>query len=181
MINNDNFATAGFKTFGDLGGLNSTGKAYDRLEIDWDFCPFPALPTHTVSTGATGYMVYNRTANPDTAAAFALFFLTPEGQRAYHGQVGGNVPLLISLSTEEFWQGKGTEWTDKNYSAFVVYPDLTLPASVDVQAPGEIAELFNGENMKKALSQILSGKADANSVFSKIQTQANEKWSTISD
>ena len=85
----------------------------------------------------------------------------------------------MSLSNEQFWQGKGTVWTDKNYSAFVSYPDLTRPASVDVQAPGEIAELFNGEHMKTALSQILSGKADAYTVFNKIQTTANEKWATM--
>lgn len=181
LLNNDNFSTACFKTFGDLSGLNSVGNAYDRLEVEWNFCPFPALPTHTVSTGATGYMVYNRTDNPDTAAAFALYFLTPEGQRAYHSQAGGNVPLLMSLSEDPFWMGKGTVWTDKNYSAFVSYPELTRPASVDVQAPGEIAELFNGENMKKALSQILSGKADVYTVFSKIQTTANEKWALIYD
>jgi len=180
-INNDNFSTACFKTFGDLSGLNQVGNAYDRLQIDWDFCPFPALPTHTVSTGATGYMVYNRTTNPDTAAAFALFFLTQSGQRAYHSQAGGNVPLLMSLSEETFWQGKGTVWTDKNYSAFVRYSEETRPASVDVQAPGEIAELFNAENMKNALSQILSGKADAYTVFLKIQTTANEKWQTLYD
>ena len=179
LISNDNFSTACFKTFGDLSGLNSVGNAYDRLNVAWDFCPFPALPTHTVSTGATGYMVYNRTDNPDTAAAFALFFLTPDGQRAYHSQAGGNVPLLKSLSEETFWKGKGTVWTDKNYGAFVSYPELTRPASVDVQAPGEIAALFNGEHMKEALSKILSGKADANTVFSKIQTEANEKWSLI--
>ena len=87
--------------------------------------------------------------------------------------------MLESLSEESFWQGKGTSWTDKNYSAFVSYPDLTQPASVDAQAPGEISEIFNSENMKKALSQILSGKQDANSVFAKMQTEANEKWALL--
>ena len=87
----------------------------------------------------------------------------------------------MSLSEETFWQGKGTVWTDKNYSAFVRYSEETRPASVDVQAPGEIAELFNAENMKNALSQILSGKADAYTVFLKIQTTANEKWQTLYD
>ncbi len=181
LISNDNFSTACFKTFGDLSGLNSVGNAYDRLEIDWDFCPFPALPTHTVSTGATGYMVYNRTNNSDAAAAFALYYLTPSGQRAYHSQIGGNVPLLKSLADDDFWKGKGTSWTDKNYGAFVSYPDFTQPASVDVQAPGEISEIFNSENMKKALSDILSGKADENTVFAKMQTEANEKWSKLLD
>ena len=45
----------------------------------------------------------------------------------------------------------------------------------------ERAELFNAENMKNALSQILSGKADAYTVFLKIQTTANEKWQTLYD
>lgn len=168
-----------FKTFGAMTWLTRLGNAYDRLQIDWDFCPFPAFPTHTVSTGATGYVVYNRTTNPDTAAAFALFFLTPEGQTAYHSQKGGNVPVLKSLADEDFWKGVGTPWEDKNYMAFVSYTDKTKPSDIAAQAPMEIAEIFSNNNMISTFARIFNGQADAQTAFEKMQTQANEKWKTI--
>ncbi|MBR0158129.1 MAG: carbohydrate ABC transporter substrate-binding protein [Clostridia bacterium] len=174
-----NVAYACFKTFIDLSGLGTYGKTYDMMGIDWDFCPFPALPTHNISTGATGYVVFNRTNNPNAAAAFALFFLTEAGQRAYHSQSGGGVPLLRSLVNEDFWMGPGTAWTDKNFSAFVMYPDCTRPATVIVQAPAEIAEIFSNDNMIDLFVRILNGQVDIQTAFTSIQTKANETWSTI--
>jgi multiple sugar transport system substrate-binding protein len=174
-----NISKVCFKTFGAMTWLTRLGNAYDNLKIDWDFCPFPAFPTHNISTGATGYVVYNRTKNPDTAAAFALFFLTPEGQTAYHSQTGGNVPLLKSLADEDFWKGVGTPWEDKNYAAFVSYPDQTAPSNIVTQAPTEIAEIFSNNNMINTFAQIFNGKADAQTAFNQMQTKANEKWKTI--
>ena len=168
-----------FKTFGAMTWLTRLGNAYDNLQIDWDFCPFPAFPTHNISTGATGYVVYNRTNNPDTAAAFALFFLTTEGQTAYHSQTGGNVPLLKSLADEDFWKGVGTEWEGKNYAAFVSYPDQTAPSNIVTQAPTEIAEIFSDTNMIQTFAKIFNGGADAQTAFNQMQTKANEKWKTI--
>ena len=168
-----------FKTFGAMTWLTRLGNAYDRLQIDWDFCPFPAFPNHNISTGATGYVVYNRTQNPDTAAAFALFFLTPEGQTAYHSQTGGNVPVLKSLANEEFWRGKGTPWEDKNYNAFVSYPDNTKPSSLASQVPIEIATIFSNDNMMATLAKIINGGADAQTAFNQMETKANEKWETL--
>ena len=176
---NSNLADVCFKSFGDLSWMASFGKAYDSFGIDWDFCSMPAFPTQNISAGATGYMVYNRTTNPDSAAAFALFFLTPSGQTAYHSQVGGNVPLLRSLAEDDFWRGKGSDWTDKNFSAFVAYPDLTKPASVEVQLPPEIAEFFSPDNLQEMFANIFSGKIDVQTAFSQLQTKANERWSTI--
>ena len=168
-----------FKTFNNMTWLTRLGNAYDRLQIEWDFCPFPAFPTHNISTDATGYVVYNRTTNPDTAAAFALFFLTESGQRAYHSQTGSSVPLLKSLADETFWYGPGTDWTDKNYKVFVSYTDCTQPCFVSTQAPSEIADIFSNNNMMSAIGRILSGTVDIQTAFEKLQTQANEKWLTI--
>ncbi len=170
-----------FKTYGAMTWLTRLGTAYDQLKIDWDFCPFPAFPTHNVSTGATGYVVYNRTKNPNTAAAFALFFLTEDGQRAYHSQTGGNVPLLKSLAEDDFWHGVGTNWEDKNFDVFVMYTDCTQPASVITQAPQEIADIFSNDAMIQVIASVVNGKATAEDAFGKLQTKANEKWALIAD
>ena len=175
------YAQACFKNFGDLSWTTSYGLAYDSIEVRWDFCPFPALPTHTVSTGATGYLVYNRTRNPNAAAALALFFLTEPGQRAYNGQTGGNVPLLKSLAYDDFWHLQGTDWSDKNYDAFVSYPDETLPASVITQAPQDVANLFSTDAMQQLFIKVLSGSKSVETAFMELQTKANEKWSTIAN
>ncbi len=175
----DTYSQACFKNFGDLSWTSSYGTAYDALKINWDFCPFPALPTHTVSTGATGYVVYNRTKNPNAAAAFALHFLTEDGQRAYHGQTGGNVPLVKSLSHDDFWHEQGSAWSDKNYDAFVSYPDQTLPTNVVTLAPQEVADLFSSSAMQALFTNVLSGKMDVLTAFNQLQTKANEKWKTI--
>ncbi len=174
-----NISKVCFKTFGAMTWLTRLGNAYDSLQLNWDFCPFPALPNHNISTGATGYVVYNRTSNPDTAAAFALYFLTESGQRAYHSQTGGNVPLLKSLADDDFWKGKGTPWEDKNFQAFVMYPDKTTPASVITQAPQEIAEIFSNDAMMTLFADIINGRSDPQTALLKLQTRANEKWQTI--
>ncbi|MBP5632022.1 MAG: extracellular solute-binding protein [Clostridia bacterium] len=173
-----NVSSACFKTFNNMTWLTRLGTAYDRMKIDWNFCPFPAFPTHNVSTDATGYVVYNRTTNPDTAAAFALFFLTEAGQHAYHSQTGSSVPLLKTLADETFWYGPGTEWTDKNYKVFVSYTDCTQPCFVSTQAPREVADIITS-NIPGALGRIFSGSVDVQTALEKIQTQANEKWLTI--
>jgi len=176
-----NVSYVGFKTFGDLSWIVSYGNTYDQMGIDWDFCPFPALPHHTVSTGCTGYVVYNRTKNPDAAAAFALFFLTEAGQRAYHSSSGGNVPLLRSLSDETFWRGLGNSWPDKNYTAFVMYPDITRPVSLATMMPTDISTMFSSTVMQQTFANILSGRTDIQNAFNSLQTKANEKWKTLMD
>ncbi len=168
-----------FRTFGDLQWITAYGNSYDTAEIDWNFCSFPAFPTHRVGAGATGYVVYNRTRNVDTAAAFALFFLTEDGQRAYHGTTGGNVPLLKSLSNEDFWRFRDSKWSDKNFDAFVSYPDSNIPASVIVRGPAEIASILSNDNMMAAFASIINGNKDVQTVFSDLETKCNETWSKL--
>lgn len=170
-----------FRTFGDMQWITSYGKAYNLKNIDWDFCSFPEFPTHKVGAGATGYVVFNRSSNTDTAAALALFFLTEEGQRAYHSTTGGNVPLLKSLANDDFWRMSGTEYEGKNFDAFVSYPECNIPASVIVRAPSEISAILSTEALTKAFGDIIEGKVSIEDTFSKLETTCNEKWSTLND
>ena len=168
-----------FRTFGDLQWITAYGNSYDNANIDWDFCSFPAFPTHKVGAGATGYVVYNRTRNVDTAATFALFFLTEEGQRAYHSATGGNVPLLKSLANEDFWRFQGSPWSEKNFDAFVSYPEANIPASVIVRAPSEIAEILSNDNFRTGFANIINGNKDAQTVFGELETKCNETWAKL--
>lgn len=168
-----------FRTFGDMQWITAYGDAYDNANIDWDFCSFPQLPTHKVGAGATGYVVYNRTRNVDTAAAFALFFLSEEGQRAYHGTSGGNVPLLKSIANEDFWRMTDSKWADKNFDAFVSYPEANIPASVICRAPAEISNILSNEAMTTAFGQIINGARDVQTVFADLETRCNETWQKL--
>lgn len=169
-----------FRTFGDMQWITRLGNAYDLADINWDFCPFPAFPTHKVGTGATGYVVYNRTTNPTAAAAFALFFLTEDGQRAYHGAEGGNVPLLKSLANEEFWQMPDTDWSDKSYEAFVSHPDASTPASVVSRAPFEIADALDSNTVMLPLfAKIVNGDISTEDAFLDLETRCNEIWQRL--
>ena len=171
-----NFTKVAFLYFMSFTYLDSFGQMYDTADTDWDFCPFPAFPNHTVSAGATGYSVYNRTSNPDTAAALALYFLTENGQRAYHSQMGGDVPLLKSLAEEDFWRNKSYQWPDKNYDVFVSYTDNTRPATVIVQCPFEVREVLSNEKMLELWNNVLNGKTDLQTAFGIMQREANERW-----
>ena len=174
-----NFAHVAFQYCTSFSYLDSYGKTYDSMEVAWDFCPFPAFETHTVSAGATGYVVYNRTDNPDAAAALALFFLTENGQRAYHSQLGGDVPLLKSLAEDDFWKDKSGRWADKNYDVFVSYTDDTRPATAVVQCPYDVADILSNSNMMTLWNNVLSGKVDLQTAFGRMQQQANEKWQQL--
>ncbi len=177
--NEANFTQIAFQHCISFSLLDTYGKTYDNYNVDWDFCPFPAFENHTISAGATGYVVYNRTKNPDAAAALALYFLTENGQRAYHSQLGGDVPLLRSLAEDDFWKGKNDIWRDKNYSAFVAYTDNTRPATAVVQCPFEVAGVLSNTNMQALWNNVLSGKVDLQTAFEKMQQQANEKWQQL--
>ena len=174
-----NFPQIAFQHCVSFSLLDAYGKNYATYDVDWDFCPFPAFENHTVSAGATGYVVYNRTKNPDASAAFALYFLTENGQRAYHSQLGGDVPLLKSLAEDDFWMSKNERWRDKNYSAFVAYTDNTRPATAVVQCPYEVASVLSNTNMQSLWNNVLSGRADLQTAFEKMQQQANEKWALL--
>lgn len=162
--------------------ITSVGQRYDALGLEWDFADFPALPTHAVGTGATGFGVYKYSDNLDTAAALALFFLTEEGQRAYHSTDGGSVPLLTSLEGEGFWRyadtaDTETDWSQKNYDAFVSFPEADIVGQPNCRMPSQVATvIMNGwEGMLKAFFE--SGNYIDS--LTAMEKQANERWDKI--
>lgn len=110
------------------------GNAYDNANIAWDFCSFPAFPTHKVGTGATGYVVYNRTRNPDTAAALALVLPYRRRADSISQHKRGKCSASEITFRGKFLENAGTDWSDKNFDAFVSYPDASTPATVIIQS-----------------------------------------------
>ncbi|MBR7062184.1 MAG: carbohydrate ABC transporter substrate-binding protein [Clostridia bacterium] len=156
--------------------LATRAKNYDDLGVDWDVCDWFAYPVHSVGAGATGFGVYNRTANPNAAAALALFFYTEDGQRAYNGQIGGSVPNVRSLAEDDFWRVGGHE--DTNYDAFVSYPDNDIVGKFECLMPPEVASILKN-NAASIFSKHFSGSSDYRDTLAKIEAQANEKWSQL--
>jgi len=154
----------------------SRSDTYDSYGVNWDCVSWFAYPHRSVGAGATGYGVYNRTKNPDTAAALALFLYTEDGQRAYNGQVGGSVPNVRSLALDDFWRVGSTP--DKNYDAFVSYPDDDVVGKFECRVPPEIAEILRN-GVSNIFSRHFSGKADYRDTMAQIEQQANEKWQKI--
>ena len=154
----------------------SRGKSYETYGVDWDACSFFSYPTHAVGAGATGYGVYNRTTNPDTAAALALFFYTEEGQIAHNGQTGGSVPNVRSLALDDFWRVGSTP--DKNYDAYVSFPDCDVVGKFECRMPPEVAAIVRN-GVASIFSNHFSGKANYTDTMAKLETQANEKWRTL--
>lgn len=160
----------------------SMGRNFDNLGIEWDLVSFPALPTHKVGTGCTGFGVYKYTKNANAAAALALFFLSKEGQTAYHGSVGGSVPLVQELADAGFWRyadSEGTEndWSKKNYDAFVSFPNADTTGRVNCKMPAKVATVIRG-GWSGMLSAFFN---DGNYIDSLTQMEktANETWQKI--
>ncbi len=157
-------------------GLANQCKEFESYNVDWNVCDWFAYPVHSVGAGATGFGVYNRTKNPDGAAALALFFYTEEGQRAYNGQIGGSVPNVRSLAMDSFWRVGGKE--DTNYDAFVSYPDNDVVGKFECLMPPEIAQVIRSQ-IGSIFSNYFSGRAGYRDTLQKIETQCNEKWKVI--
>ncbi|MBP5632158.1 MAG: extracellular solute-binding protein [Clostridia bacterium] len=151
-------------------------KEYESYDVDWNVCDWFAYPVHSVGAGATGFGVYNRTKNPDTAAALALFFYTEDGQIAYNGQIGGSVPNVRSLALDEFWRVGGNENT--NYDAFVSYPDCDVVGKFECLVPPEIASILKSQ-IPNVFSNHFSGRANYRDTLAKIEEQCNQKWKVI--
>ena len=149
---------------------------YADYGVDWNVCDMFAYPVHGVGAGATGFGVYNRTNNPDTSAALALFFYTEDGQRAYNGQIGGSVPNVRSLAMENFWRVGGKE--DTNYDAFVSYPDCDVVGIFECLMPPDIAAIIASQ-VDSIFSNHFSGKAHFKDTLAKIEKQCNEMWKVI--
>ena len=102
--------------------VQSLATAYGNMGIDWDFCDFPTFPAHVVSTGASGFAVYKYTRNPDATTALALYYLTKDGQYAYHNNSGDLVPLVKEVAESDFWRGHGATVEGCDCSAKTMRP-----------------------------------------------------------
>jgi ABC-type glycerol-3-phosphate transport system substrate-binding protein len=158
-------------------GLYQAGLEYQSKGVNWNIANWPRFPVHRVGTGATGFGVYNRTKRPDTAAAFCLFLFTDEGQRAYHEQVGGSVPLTKNLAMEDFWR---IPWPkDKiNYDAFISYPEADTVGKFQCRLPDSVASIILSR-INNVFEAHLSGRTDYKDSLGEIEKLATEKWETL--
>ncbi len=163
--------------------VQTSGKEFDNRNVDWDLINMPLFQNPSFGCGASGVGVFSRTRNVAGAAALALFFLTPEGQRAFNSGKGGSVPLLKSLDVEGYNAWKypdDPDWSGKNWDAFVYLADTaSTPAQVNCRMPIEVAEIIS-RNITSILSQDLKGSQDYVDGFRALETQCNETWSKLS-
>lgn len=157
--------------------LTTAGKQYDAKGVDWNIANWPQFPVHRVGTGATGFGVYNRTKSPDTAAAFALFLFTDEGQRAYNGQVGGSVPLTKNLAQEDFWKVPYDK-EKLNYDAFVSFPGADTVGKFQNRVPNSVANIII-QRMDSVFERHWSGTQDYYDSLKEIERLATEKWQKL--
>jgi len=168
---------------GEFPGFGSTGKAFDAAGVDWDVVSVPALPTHKVGTGATGFAVFNGTKNADAAAALCLSLYTEDGQKAYNGQEGGSVPNVRSLADADFWRVPFADNTNdpengKNYYAFVSFPEADTYGQVECVLPPDIASIVK-EYMMNVVPNAVNGRKSVADTLTALETEANEKWAII--
>ncbi|MBQ2306169.1 MAG: extracellular solute-binding protein [Clostridia bacterium] len=161
--------------------INSSAQTYDQKSVDWDLINLPLFKNPAFGAGSSGVGVYNRTSNPGAAAAFALFFYTQEGQRAFNGQTGGSVPLLASLKDDDFWKHPNDAWADKNWDACVYKSeDYATIGRFACLLPPEIADLLNN-NISGVLTKALNGGASLEDGMGQLQEKVNQKWSTLAN
>lgn len=162
--------------------IQTEGKIYDNLDIEWDVINMPLFDVPSFGCGASGVGVFSRTKNVTAAAAFALFFFTPEGQKAFNAGQGGSVPLLKSVDQSGYDAWKYPEhptWKDKNWDAFVYKADTaSIPGQVNCRMPLEVAEAIDTD-VKKILGNHLSGAVDYVDGFSTLEQKCNELWGLL--
>lgn len=162
------------------------GKDYDSAGLEWDMVAFPGFGEdgqhRGFGCGSSGFGVYNRTQNPDTAAAFALYFYTEEGQLAYNGQPGASVPVVGALKDSDSWRYPDeSEWKDKNWDAFVYEAQTaSIVGQVVCRMPYEVAEVINNE-MTLIINKVMKGTTSIDDAFKALETKCNELWSTLVD
>lgn len=162
--------------------LLSEAQGYDNKGIEWDVINMPLFERPSFGCGSSGVGVFSRTQNIAASAALALFFFTPEGQRAFNQGTGGSVPLLKSLDVEGFdaWKFPDDEnWCDKNWDAFVYLADTaSTPGQVKCRMPIEVAEAIDKE-VKNILVKDYQNTQDYKDGFAALEKKCNEIWSQL--
>ena len=164
--------------------MESMGNAYESRGVDWDVVSFPALPTHKVGTGATGFVVYNGTKNPDAAAALCLSLYTEEGQLAYNSQTGGSVPNVKSLAYSNVWRvpfddKSINEEEGKNYDAWISYPEADTYGNPECVLPPDIADIVSSY-MSSCIINAVDGSKSLADTLAYVEKLCNETWETLS-
>jgi len=169
-------STAAFWHLYSFSGLADRAAQYDNLGIEWDIISFPLFDAPATPCGTYGYGVFRYTSNPAAAAALVLSIYTQEGQKSINQGAGGAIPLLSSLKNESYWHL--ADYPDKNYDAFVANDDRFVTALVRTQVPSSVAKIIE-DGMVTLFQNLYSGSVSVEDSLSKIETQANEKWSTL--
>ncbi|MBQ8165140.1 MAG: extracellular solute-binding protein [Clostridia bacterium] len=176
-INNNNvISTAAFWHLDHFANLAARAAQYEEQGIEWDVVAFPLFDYPATPCGTFGYGVFSYTSNPAAAAALVLSIYTQAGQKAINQGVGGAIPLLSSLKEETFWHM--SSYPDKNYGAFVANSEQYVTALVRCQVPAAVASIVE-DGMAQLFKDLYSGSVSVEDSLSKIETQANEKWSTL--
>ena len=157
--------------------IYSVGQQYAAKGVKWNIANWPQFPVHRVGTGATGFGVYNRTKRPDTAAAFVLYLFTDEGQRAYHDQIGGSVPLTKNLAQEDFWRIPYPK-EEINYDAFISFPEADTVGKFQCRLPDSVASIITSR-IDNVISAHFSGTRDYVDSLTELERLATEKWETL--
>ena len=144
---------------------------------------FPALPAHKVGICASGFAVFNRTQNPDAAAALCLFLYTEDGQRAYIGQEGGSVPNVRRLADDTFWRVPFTDTSldPENgvyYDAWISYPEADTFGQVECVLPPEIAQIVK-DRLQNVVPNAVNGTRSVADTLARLEQQANDAWAQI--
>jgi ABC-type glycerol-3-phosphate transport system substrate-binding protein len=165
--------------------MASKGKTYEDSDFEWDVVSFPALPTHRVGTGASGFAVFKRNTNADAAAALCLSLYTEEGQLAYNGQEGGSVPNVKTLAEDTFWRVPFADVSSSDdgsgiyYEAFISHPEADTYGQVECVLPPDIAVIIK-EGMANLIPNHINNSMSYENAIAQIQQQANELWATLS-
>ena len=158
--------------------LETVGYAYDSYDIDWNIVSMPKFPTHKVGAGATGFAVYNKTNNPDAAAALCLFLMSEDGQTAYNGAEGGSVPNVKALADSDFWKVPFDPEVI-NYDAFTSYPEADTRGLIELCVPPDIAKIVS-EGLENLAKNHINGIKSAEDTLKEVEEQANQLWTTLS-
>ncbi len=151
----------------------------NNAQHDWDMIHLPLAQNPAFGCGSSGVGVYNGTSNPDAAAAFALFFYTPEGQTAFNGQDGGSVPVLASLKDADFWRHAEDDWSDKYWDANIyMADDYAVIGQFECILPPEVAAALQ-DNLHAQLAQVAAGIQTLSDAMSYLETLANGAWEDI--